>query len=73
MDTSQNDYGTVLLLPENNKLYPVYYMNKKTSDAERKYTNYELEALAVVEALKKFRVYLLGRKFKIITDCAVFQ
>lgn len=34
---------------------------------------YELEALAVVEVLKKFRVYLVGKAFKIITDCAAFQ
>ncbi|GFS91776.1 hypothetical protein TNCV_2531091 [Trichonephila clavipes] len=42
---------------------------KKTSDHERKYTSFELEVLAVVEALKKFRIYVLGTSFKIITDC----
>lgn len=41
--------------------------------AEKKYSSYELEVLAIVQALKKFRVYLLGCKFKIITDCAAFQ
>ncbi|GFU31766.1 transposon Tf2-8 polyprotein [Trichonephila clavipes] len=30
---------------------------------------FELEVLAVVEALKKFRIYVLGTSFKIITDC----
>ncbi|GFW67427.1 transposon Ty3-I Gag-Pol polyprotein [Trichonephila clavipes] len=44
-------------------------MSKKTSDHERKYTSFELEVLAVVEALKKFRIYVLGTLFKIITDC----
>ncbi|GFT81522.1 transposon Tf2-6 polyprotein [Trichonephila clavipes] len=44
-------------------------MSKKTSDHERKYTSFELEVLAVVEALKKFRIYVLGTSFKIITDC----
>ena len=47
-------------------------MSKKTTDAERKYTSYELEILAVVEALKKFRIYLPGRHFKIVSDCNVF-
>jgi transposase InsO family protein len=47
-------------------------MSKKTSDAQRKYSSYELEVLAVVEALKKFRVYVLGTKFKIVTDCDAF-
>ncbi|GFW02873.1 transposon Tf2-6 polyprotein [Trichonephila clavipes] len=44
-------------------------MSKKTSDHERKYTSFELEVLAVVEALKKFRIYVLGTSFKIISDC----
>ncbi|GIY89418.1 endonuclease [Caerostris extrusa] len=46
---------------------------KKTSLAEEKYSSYELEVLAVVEALKKFRIYLLGNKFKIVTDCSAFE
>ncbi|GFX24396.1 retrovirus-related Pol polyprotein from transposon 17.6 [Trichonephila clavipes] len=41
--------------------------------AEEKYSSYELEVLAVVNALKKFRTYLLGNHFKIITDCSAFQ
>jgi len=48
-------------------------MSKKTTEAERKYSSYELEALTVVEALKKFRIYLLGKTFKIVTDCYAFQ
>ncbi|GFS69849.1 transposon Ty3-I Gag-Pol polyprotein [Trichonephila clavipes] len=44
-------------------------MSKKTSDHERKYTSFELEVLAVVEDLKKFRIYVLLTSFKIITDC----
>lgn len=74
-DVSQDGYGAVLLqrLPEDGKLHLVYFMSKKTMDAERKYASYELEVLAVIEALKKFRIYLLGRTFKIITDYAAFQ
>ncbi|XP_011693094.1 PREDICTED: uncharacterized protein LOC105453089 [Wasmannia auropunctata] len=52
--------------------YIQYFMSKKTSEQERKYSSYKLEVLAVVEALKKFQVYLLGKTFKIITDCAAF-
>jgi len=53
------------------KIHPIHYLSRKTSDAERKYPSYELEAL--VTALKKFRVYLLGIEFKIVIDCAAFQ
>ncbi|GFX86733.1 retrovirus-related Pol polyprotein from transposon 17.6 [Trichonephila clavipes] len=48
-------------------------MSKKTNTAEEKYDSYELEVLAIINALKKFRVYLLGRHFKIVTDCSAFQ
>ena len=47
-------------------------MSKKTTDAEKKYSSYELEILAVVEAVRKFRVYLIGIHFKIISDCNAF-
>lgn len=40
----------------------MYYFTRKTSFAERKYRSYELEILAVVGAIEKFRVYLLGRQ-----------
>jgi len=32
-----------------------------------------LEVLAIVKALKRFRVYLLGITFKIVTDCRAFM
>jgi len=59
--------------PDDNLLHPVYYMSRKTKKEERNYTSYELEVLAIVEALKKFRIYLLGIRFRIVTDCAAFQ
>ncbi|GFT80518.1 retrovirus-related Pol polyprotein from transposon 17.6 [Trichonephila clavipes] len=48
-------------------------MSKNTNTAEEKYDSYELEVLAIINALKKFRVYLLGQHFKIVTDCSAFQ
>ncbi|KAK9694785.1 RNase H-like domain found in reverse transcriptase [Popillia japonica] len=74
-DASQEGYGAVLMQKsrEDNRFHPVYYMSKKTTPAERKYCSYELEVLAIVEALKKFRIYLLGHNFKIITDCNAFH
>ncbi|GBM08831.1 Transposon Tf2-9 polyprotein [Araneus ventricosus] len=73
-DASQQGYGAVLLQEaEDGKLHPVQYMSKKTTPAEEKYSSYELEVLAVVNALRKFRTYLMGNHFKIITDCSAFQ
>lgn len=47
-------------------------MSRKTNPTERNYESYELEVLAIIEVLKKFRVYLLSVQFKIVTDCADF-
>lgn len=67
-------YGAVLLQKNasDGRLHPVYYASGKTSLAEQKYSSYELEVLAIVRAPKKFRVYLLGIPFKIVTDCRAF-
>lgn len=50
-------------------LHPISYMSRKTTPAEKKFHSYELETLAVVSTIKKFRVYLHGNQFKIVTDC----
>lgn len=74
-DASIEGYGAILMqrTAEDNDFHPVYYYSRKTTPAEKKYISYELEMLAVIKALEKFRVYLLGRNFKIITDCSAFQ
>ncbi|GFQ68262.1 hypothetical protein TNCT_409451 [Trichonephila clavata] len=48
-------------------------MSWKASSQQEKLSNYELEMLTIVEALKKFRGYLLGTTTKIVTDCNAFQ
>ncbi|GFX88589.1 retrovirus-related Pol polyprotein from transposon 297 [Trichonephila clavipes] len=60
-DASIDGLAAVLLqrFPDDNSLHPIYYMSRKTSETERKYTSYELEVLAIIEALKKFKVYIL--------------
>ncbi|GBN87706.1 Transposon Ty3-G Gag-Pol polyprotein [Araneus ventricosus] len=71
-DASLEGYGAILMQksPDDKNFHPTYDMSKKTTDAEKKYSSYELEALAVIEAVKEFRVYLLGIPFKIVTDCS---
>lgn len=74
-DASSYGYSAILmqLSPDDNELHPVYYMSRKTTDVESRYSSYELEALAIIEGIKKFRHYLFGIKFKIVTDCKAFQ
>nr|XP_049693297.1 uncharacterized protein LOC126053899 [Helicoverpa armigera]XP_049695188.1 uncharacterized protein LOC126054290 [Helicoverpa armigera]XP_049704767.1 uncharacterized protein LOC126056282 [Helicoverpa armigera] len=54
-------------------LHPVHYMSKKTTDIQSRYSSYELEALAIIEGIRKFRHYLYGIPFKIVTDCKAFE
>lgn len=74
-DASKHGYGACLMqkFPEDDKFHPVYFMSRKTTPAEEHYHSYELEVLAIIQAVKKFRIYLLGIPFKIITDCAAFE
>ncbi|GBL76441.1 Retrovirus-related Pol polyprotein from transposon 297 [Araneus ventricosus] len=74
-DASIDGFGECLLQKSivDNQLHPVYYMSHKTSHTERKYSSYELEVMVVIEGLKKFRPYVLGIHFKIVTDCIAFK
>ncbi|KRT80433.1 hypothetical protein AMK59_8411 [Oryctes borbonicus] len=69
-DASTHGYGAILLQRQaDGKLHPVMYFSKRTTDAETRYHSYELECLAIVNAIKRFDIYLKGVKFKIVTDC----
>lgn len=72
--SNKYSYGAILLQrnSEDRLLHPVYYASGKTTPAEEKYASYELEVLAIVKALKRFRVYLLSIAFKIVNDCRAF-
>lgn len=61
--------GILLQRNSNGALQPVSYFSRKTTSDERKLHSYELETLAVIASLNRFRVYLIGIPFKILTDC----
>lgn len=69
-DASSIGFGAVLLQrQDDNKFHPVSYFSKTASAAESKYHSFELETLAIIYALRRFRTYLEGIPFKIVTDC----
>lgn len=65
--------GILLQKQDDQKLHPTFYYSRQTTTGEQKYHSYELETLAVVESLKKFRVYLIGMKFTVVTDCSALK
>ncbi|XP_068145515.1 uncharacterized protein [Drosophila tropicalis] len=46
---------------------------EKSTEAESKHHSYYLEVKAAYLALKKFRHYLFGFKFDLVSDCAAFK
>jgi len=72
-DACMYEFGAILLQRDNedSSWHPIYYASSRTTSAEERYMSYELEVFAVVKALKKFRVYLLGISFRIVTDAFV--
>ncbi|CAH2239025.1 jg23584 [Pararge aegeria aegeria] len=72
-DASSKGIAGILLQSHENSLRPVAYYSRKTSKEEALYHSFELETLAVVETLKRFRVYLAGIHFIVVTDCAAVR
>ena len=68
-DASGIGIGAVLSqLGEDEMDRPVAYYSRKLKPAETRYTVTEQKCLAVVEAVRHFRVYLSGALFTIVTD-----
>lgn len=67
-DASALGVEAVLLQQVNGNMAAVAYYNKQTTADQRCYHSYELETMAVVLALRYFRVYLLRIEFRVVTD-----
>lgn len=74
-DASKIGLGGILFQkePDSSKLKPLAYFSRKTTIDEEKLHAYELETLAVIASLSRFRVYLLGRHFTIVSDCSALR
>ena len=69
--TDASDYGiggVLLQLEPNGQWKPVCFTARKLKGAEANYTVSEKEFLAVVHALRKWRYYLQGTQFTVMTD-----
>lgn len=72
-DASSKGIAGILLQQQDGNLKPISYFSRKTSKDESMYHSYELETLAVVESLRRFRIYLVGNHFKVVTDCSAVR
>ncbi|UYV76807.1 hypothetical protein LAZ67_14002077 [Cordylochernes scorpioides] len=71
--STQGIAGVLKQVHPDGNIYPVQYYSRALRSYERNYTISELECLAIVECVDKFRVYLLGTKFVIYSDHNALQ
>lgn len=69
-DASMTGVGGVLFQLINGDEHPVAFMSKKLNSAQRNYSVTELECLAAILCIQKFRCYVEGMPFTVITDHA---
>ena len=67
-DASGYALGAVLMQDQGKGMQPIAYLSKKMQPAETRYPTHEQELLAIICALKSWRPYLHGAKFKVMTD-----
>ena len=72
-DASDFTIGAVLTQDQGKGEQPVAYESRKLSPAEQNYPIHEKELLAIVHAIRLWRMYLEGRRFTVITDHASLE
>jgi hypothetical protein len=67
-DASNDSLGVILSQADVGKDLLIAYTSRSLNKAGRNYSTSEKELLAIVWAMKYFRPYLYGHKFKVVTD-----
>ena len=67
-DASPVGLGAVLVQQQGEELRVISYASRSLSDTERRYSQIEKEALAIVWSCERFHMYLYGADFELMTD-----
>lgn len=67
-DASDHALGAVLSQMQENIERPIAFASRTLNDTESRYATNEKEALAIKWAVNKFKAYLYGAKFTLVTD-----
>ena len=68
VDASSTALGGVLQQHQYGQWCPLEFFSRKLSSAERNYSTFGRELLAIYSAIKHFRYFLEGRPFTVLTD-----
>ena len=67
-DASGTAIASILTQKYDGVEHPIIYSSRTLNSAEQRYSTIEREMLAIVDAVKRYRVYLTGTHFTIVTD-----
>ena len=67
-DAGPHGLGAVLTQLQDDERRAISYASRNLTEVERRYSQTEKEALAIVWARERFNIYVYGRKFELETD-----
>jgi hypothetical protein len=67
-DASMQGFGAVLLNGNPGEEKPVYFLSKKLTDAQTRWSTIELECFAIVWSIKSLSMFLMGHPFVVECD-----
>lgn len=67
-DASPVGLGAVLLQQKGEESRVICYVSRSLSAVERQYSQTEKEALAIVFAVERLQMFVLGHSFELVTD-----
>lgn len=68
-DASRDGFERILTQKYGNKDKTIAFFSKQTTECEKNYHSFELELLVIIKTEEKFKYYLIGHEFTMITDC----